>query len=73
MKVKIRLDTMADAKLLVNVAAKSEGKVMISDSAGLCVNAKSMFGALHAMEFNEIWCESEEDLYNELESIVILE
>lgn len=73
MKVKIRLDTMADVKHLVAVASSSNGSVVVYDSAGLKVNAKSTLGALYAMEFNEIWCESEEDLYKQLEPLVILE
>lgn len=73
MKVKIRLDTMSDVKHLVHVACNVEEDVVIYDAAGLRVNAKSMLGALYAMEFNEVWCESNADIYKELEPLVILE
>ena len=53
MRVQIRLDTMRDAQNFVNIASKMPGAVYITDNAGLKVSAKSLLGALYAMEFSE--------------------
>jgi phosphotransferase system HPr-like phosphotransfer protein len=63
MRLRIRLDTFRDAADFADITSKLSGKITITDGAGLCVNAKSVLGALHAMEFEEIWCESEEDIW----------
>lgn len=73
MKNKIRIDTLEQAKDIVNIASAVEGRVVITDNAGLSVNAKSMLGALHAMEFEELWIESETDIYSQIEPFVVLE
>lgn len=73
MRVKIRLDTINDANKLVAAASKVNGKVVIEDPTGFCVNAKSLLGALHAMEFSEIWCVSDEDFYSSIQDIVIID
>lgn len=69
-KVKIRLDTFSDATHFVEIASNLKGKIVITDGAGLCVSAKSILGALHAMEFENLWCESETDIYNEIKEFV---
>ena len=72
MKVQIRLDTMRDVQDFVRIATKMEGKVHITDGAGLKVSAKSLLGALYAMEFEELWCESENDIYRNIEDFIVL-
>ena len=59
MKVKIRLDTGADAIKFSNIASALEGNINVVDNKGLRVSAKSILGMLYAMEFEELWCESE--------------
>lgn len=71
MRVKIRLDTLKDAQRFAEIAESCEGWVHITDSNGMCVNGKSVIGALHAMEFSEIWCESENDIYTKIQGFVI--
>ena len=73
MKNKIRIDTITDANRFVEKTSRVNGSVVITDGNGLCANAKSLLGALHAMEFTELWCESEEDIYQIIEEFVILE
>lgn len=63
MKLRIRLDGLKDAQKLADITSKLPGRITITDGSGLCVNAKSVLGALHAMEFEEIWCESENDIW----------
>ena len=73
MKNKIRIDTIQDVNKFVNITSQLEGKITITDNAGLTVNAKSVLGALHAMEFEELWIESEKDIYSAIEPFVIIE
>ena len=72
MKVKIRLDTKTDAIKLASIVQGLEGNITITDNAGLRVHAKSIIGALYAMEFSEIWLESENDIYSYISEFVIL-
>ena len=71
MRVKIRLDTLKDAQRFAEIAESCEGWVHITDANGMCVNGKSILGALHAMEFTDIWCESENDIYTKIQGFVI--
>jgi hypothetical protein len=71
MKVKIRLDTMKDINQFVGICSKVSGPVYITDGAGLKVSAKSILGVMYSMEFEELWCETEANLYYELDSFII--
>jgi hypothetical protein len=73
MRVKIRLDTVTDANKFVAITSALDGKITITDTSGLRVNAKSVLGALHALEFSEIWCESENDIYSYIRDFVVVE
>lgn len=73
MRNKIRIDTIQDVNKFVNITSQLDGKITITDNAGLTVNAKSVLGALHAMEFEELWIESEKDIYSDIEPFVIIE
>ena len=73
MRNKIRIDTIQDVNKFVNITSQLEGKITITDNAGLTVNAKSVLGALHAMEFEELWIESEKDIYSAIEPFIIIE
>ena len=55
MRVKIRIDTGADARQFVDIATKAKCPVFITDGDGLKVSAKSLLGTLYAMEFDELW------------------
>jgi hypothetical protein len=70
MKVKITLDTMTSAREFVKTTSKLDGKITITDGNGLCVNAKSLMGALYALEFEELWCESENDIYSQISRFI---
>lgn len=72
MRVKIRLDTATQAAAFANITSKLDGKITITDAAGLKVNAKSVMGVLYALEFTELWCESENDIYRNIEDFVVV-
>lgn len=73
MRNRIRIDTIKQANELAAITAKLDGKITITDRQGLTVNAKSVLGALHAMEFNELWLESENDIYMAIEPFIIVD
>ena len=73
MKVKIRLDTGRDAQKFVAITTPLKGSIHITDGSGLKVSAKSLLGALYAMEFDELWCESENDIYRHIEDFIVIE
>ena len=71
MKARIRLDTLNDVREFVNIASSKPFKISVTDGKGLCVNAKSMMGVLYSMEFDEIWCESAEDIWHQISKFVV--
>ena len=72
MKAKIRLDTMRDINEFVRICSGISPKVHITDGAGLRVSGKSLFGVIYAMEFDEIWCECDIDIYHEIERFIVV-
>lgn len=70
MKNKIVIDTMAAATKLAAIANSVDAKVTISDNNGMRVNAKSLIGALYAMEFDDVWIESDVDIYDKIKEFV---
>ena len=72
MKAQIRLDTMSDVHRFVKIATAQTGNIYITDDKGLRVSAKSILGALYALEFDNLWCESEIDIYHAIEEFIII-
>ncbi len=63
MKVRIELNTMTDVTDFVTAVTKHPGQVYLSDGEHQQICAKSQLGAVLAkMEWNEIYCISEEDI-----------
>ena len=71
-KAQIRLDTMCDVNRFVSIASMQKGKVYITDDNGLKVSAKSLLGALYALEFDELWCESEDDIWTAIKDFIVV-
>ena len=72
-RLRIRLETQTDAARLAHIASKLDGQIVITDGNGLRVSAKSVMGMLYAMEFEELWLESENDIYRSVEDFVVIE
>ena len=70
MRAKIRLDTLKDINQFVAICSKVSVPVHITDGAGLKVSGKSLLGVMYAMEFADIWCECEEDIYTAIEKFI---
>ena len=70
MKVKIELDTLSDVRDFVNIATSVAAPVHLV-SEHFRVSAKSLLGAMYTMEWAEVWCECDEDIYHKIEKFVI--
>ncbi len=65
MRIKIRLDTMSEVNSFVADMTKSGANVFLTDrDRNYIVSAKSMLGAVYSMEWDEIWCESDDNIYH---------
>ena len=65
MRIKIRLDTMSEVNSFVSDMTKSGAKVFLTDKdRNYIVSAKSMLGAVYSMEWDEVWCESDDNIYH---------
>ena len=73
MRAKIRLDTMKDINQFVAICTKIHVPVYITDGAGLRISAKSVLGVMYSMEFADIWCECEEDIYSHIERFTTID
>ena len=70
MRAKIALVTMDDAAQMVKIATQIKEPVYLVGK-GFRVSAKSLLGALCSMEWDELWCECEKDIYFKIEKFVI--
>lgn len=71
-KYKIVLDTVSDVNKFVSIAnSVFNSTITVTDNNGLRVNAKSLMGMLYALEFEELWCESDIEIYEKIKDYVI--
>lgn len=70
MKVKVALETMSDVTNFVAIASTVGAPVHLTHG-DFRVSAKSLLGALYTMEWDEIWCECDKDIYSQIEKFVI--
>lgn len=73
MRARIRLDTVSDVNRFVNITSNLKQPITITDGNGLRVNAKSVIGVLHSLEFDNLVCETEDDndIYMAIREFVI--
>jgi hypothetical protein len=70
MKIKVRLDTVTDIANFVLIASQVKSDVYLTNNDGLKVNGKSFLGVAYAHEFDELWCECNEDIYTRIKGFV---
>ena len=71
MRVKINLDTMTAINDFVKAVTNYGGNVYLTDKdRNYLVSAKSMLGAIYSMEWGEVWCESDDDIYHILSRFI---
>ncbi len=64
MRVKINLDTMTKVTNFVREATSYSANIFLTDADRFfIVSAKSMLGAVYTMEWKEVWCECDHDIY----------
>lgn len=71
MRAKINLDTMRDIQDFVRICGNITEPVHITDGAGLRVSGKSLLGVMYAMEFDNIWCECDTDIYMDIKRFIV--
>ena len=56
---------MSEINSFVGAMTKTNANVFLTDKdRNFIVSAKSMLGAVYSMEWDEVWCESDEDIYH---------
>ena len=71
MRHKICLDTMNDVREFVKIVQDyDKHNIFITDGNQMRVNAKSIIGVLYSMEFNNVWIESDIDIYSRISKFV---
>lgn len=73
MKVKIRLETLSDIREFVSTATSIDACIHLTDGNRLTVSAKSILGAMYSMEWSDIYCTSDKDIYMAIRKFVIEE
>ncbi len=71
MKYRIRLDTMSDVNKFVKIATKNSGKITLSDGENFTVSGKSLLGAMYTMEWDQVYCESENEIYYLIKDFIV--
>ena len=71
MRYKIRLDTMADVNRFVAIATKHTGKIMLTDDENYSVSGKSLLGAMYTFEWDQIYCESDTEIYHLIKDFIV--
>ena len=71
MRYRIRLDTMSDVNKFVKMATKHKGKIMLSDGEDFSVSGKSLLGAMYTMEWDQVFCESETEIYHLIKDFIV--
>ncbi len=70
MKAKIRLDTLSDIRGFVDATSSVDEPVILTDGSNLTVSAKSLLGVIYTMEWNEVYCTCNIDIYGLIEPYI---
>ena len=62
---------MRDVNEFVQIASQAKGNVHITDKRHFKVNGKSLLGVMYSLEFDEIWVESDEDIYSQISKFIV--
>jgi hypothetical protein len=71
MRAKINIDTLGKINAFVAICTKLDCKVNLIDGNGYCVSAKSLMGAVATMDWNDVYVESEADIYTDIRQFVV--
>ena len=74
MRSRIRLETLSDINKFINIVTPLPGKIVVKNSdEDFIVNAKSIFVMICAMNYDDLWLESENDTYSHIKDFIIEE
>jgi hypothetical protein len=62
---------MTDINEFVKIASGLRPAIYLVDGAGFCVSGKSLLGAMATVEWNELYAESDEDIYSNISQFVV--
>ena len=65
-KTKIQLVGFSDVNKFVSIVSKLDGDIKLTDGHNYCVNARSLLGCLATVEWDELFCESDNDIYSHI-------
>ena len=68
-KTKVVLETQQDALDFLEIIRNEPGEIKLvgTDGSMECtVNARSMLGVLYSIEWEDLWCYSDHDIYTKL-------
>ena len=71
MKYKIELVTLQDINDFVKIATAHDFRITLTDGKEFCVSAKSFMGAMATVEWDELYCESEKEIYGEIAKFIV--
>ena len=71
MKVKVRLDTLSDIKDFGSAVRPMADEVHLAVGNNLTVSAKSLLGAMYTMEWGEVYCTCDKDIYSIIRTFIV--
>ena len=71
MRYRIRLETMTDVNNFVKFATKHPGTIVLSDGEDFTVSGKSLLGAMYTMEWDQVFCESDTEIYHGIKDFIV--
>ena len=69
-RAKVRLDTQTDIANFVNRVTSVSVPVFLTSGA-YCVSGKSLLGAIYTLEWENLWCECEQDIYHLITDFIV--
>ena len=69
-RAKVRLDTQTEIARFVDLVASVSVPVVLTSGA-YCVSGKSLLGAIYTLEWDELWCECEQDIYHLIRDFIV--
>ena len=69
MKYQIELGTYNSIVEFVNTVSKLKGEILVK-SGKFCGNGKSLLNMLATVEWNDLWVESDNDIYTHIQKFI---
>ena len=69
-RARVNLDTHRDIERFVHLVSGLPCSVYLT-SGPLCVSGKSILGAIYTLEWDDLWCECEKDIYHIIREFIV--